>query len=172
MSGEITTRPVRADEWRRWRDVRVRMLREEAPFFGTRWEDAAREPDERWQSWVAEAERGETRALFAAEQDGRWLGVAGSFLRVDPREAQLISMWVTPEARGQGIAQALIRAVAEWAGSRGCDDVFLFVQETNLAAQRLYARAGFRATGTREPVPRRGFKVLLRAPVAELLADG
>lgn len=164
-------RPVRPDEWRTWREVRLRMLREEAAFFGTRWEEASREPDERWQSWVAEAARGESRALFAAERDGAWVGVVGSFLRVDPREAQLVSMWVDPAARGEGLAERLIGAVAEWARSRGCNDVYLFVQETNGRAQRLYERAGFHATGDRERVRRRrGFKLLYTAPISELLA--
>ena len=168
---EPTIRPVRADEWRLWRDVRLRMLREEAAHFGTRWEDASREPEERWQAWTEEAARGETRVLFAAERDGRWVGVVGAFLRVDTRETQLISMWVGPTMRGEGLAEQLIRAVAEWAWSRGCDDVYLFVQEPNVRAQRLYERAGFRPTGDRERVPRRrGFKVLYHSPVADLLA--
>ena len=168
---EPTIRRIRADEWRLWRDVRLRMLREEAAHFGTRWEDASREPDERWQAWTEEAARGDTRVLVAAERDGRWVGVVGAFLRVDPRETQLISMWVDPTMRGQGLAELLIRAVAEWARSRGCDDVYLFVQEPNVRAQRLYERAGFRPTGDRERVPRRrGFKVLYAAPVKELLS--
>jgi ribosomal protein S18 acetylase RimI-like enzyme len=166
----VTVRRVQADEWRRWREVRLRMLREEAAFFGTRWEDASREPDERWQAWTTEAADGVTRVLFVAEHDGRWAGVVGAFPRVDPREAQLISMWVDPELRGFGIAESLIRAVAEWAAERSCEQVFLFVQETNVRAQRLYERAGFRLTGDRERVPRRrGFKLLYTAPVTDLL---
>jgi ribosomal protein S18 acetylase RimI-like enzyme len=168
----VTVRRLRADEWRRWREVRLRMLREESAFFGTRWEDASRDPDERWQSWAAEAARGESRVLFVAERGERWLGVVGAFVRVDPLEAQLISMWVDPAARGHGIAERLVDAVARWALERGCTHVFLFVQETNTRAQRLYERAGFRPTGTRERVPRRrGFKLLFVAPAAELTRD-
>ena len=171
MPDTVTIRTVRADEWRRWREVRLRMLREESAYFGTRWEDASRDPDSRWETWTEEAARGETRTLFVAERGDRWVGVAGSFLRVDPREAQLISMWVDPAARGQGIAEQLIVAVAAWAGSRGCDRVFLFAQETNIRAQRLYERAGFAPTGDRERVPRRrGFKLLYTATVAVLLS--
>jgi ribosomal protein S18 acetylase RimI-like enzyme len=162
-------RPIRADEWRRWRDVRLRMLREESAQFGTRWEDASREPDERWRAWAGEAARGETRALFVADRADGWVGVVGAFLRVDPREAQLISMWVDPKARGQLLAERLIRAVADWASSRGCAEVYLFVQETNVRAQRVYERAGFHPTGARERLPRRrGFKLLYTAPVDTL----
>jgi ribosomal protein S18 acetylase RimI-like enzyme len=166
----VTIRPLRADEWRRWREVRLRMLREESAYFGTRWEDASRDPDERWQAWVEEAARGQTRVVLVAEGGDRWLGVVGGFLRVDPREAQLISMWVDREARGKGIAEQLIEAHARWALDRGCTDVFLFVQETNVRAQRLYERAGFRSTGARERLPRRrAFKLLYSAAARDLV---
>ncbi len=165
----VAIRPIQAGEWRRWRDVRLRMLREESGHFGTRWEDASLEPDERWQAWAGEAARGDTRVLFVADRADSWVGVVGAFLRVDPSEAQLISMWVDPSGRGAGLAELLIGAVADWAADRGCSDVYLFVQETNSRAQRVYERAGFRPTGTKEKVPRRrGFKLLYSAPVDEL----
>jgi len=170
MSGEITIRPVRDDEWARWRDVRVRMLREEASYFGTRWEDAHAQSAEQWQAWTAEAAAGRTKTLVVAEENGRWLGVVGSFTRVNRREVQLISMWVDPKERGRGIARELIRAVAEWSRSKGRDRVCLFVQETNLPAQALYRSAGFAPTGDRELLPRRrGFKLLFAADVDERL---
>lgn len=173
LPGAITIRRVRPDEWRRWRDVRLRMLRDDAAFFSTRYEDAVRDPDATWQRWVADAEAGVTKVLLCAEaEDGSgWLGVVGGFVRVDPTQAQLISMWVAPGARGRGVAQALIRALADWAASRGCSDVYLFVQEANTNAQALYRRMGFTATGDRAPLAgRSGFKLVLRAPVEVLLS--
>jgi ribosomal protein S18 acetylase RimI-like enzyme len=146
------------------------MLREEAAYFASRWEEVAREPDSYWQEWLRAAEEGTTRRLFVAEEDGAWLGVVGAYLRVDPAEAQLMSMWVDPSARRRGIARRLIRAVAEWARDRGCERVCLFVQEYNAPGQRLYLEAGFRPSGDLERLPnRRGFKLLMWAPVDELL---
>lgn len=169
---ELTIRRVRADEWRRWRDVRLRMLRDDAAYFSSRYEDAVREPDETWQRWVADSEPGGSKALFCAEEDDAWLGTVGGFIRVDPAEAQLISMWVDPAARGRGVAQALIRAMVAWAAEQGCERVFLFVQEANAGARRLYTRAGFEPTGARAPIGggRSGFKLVLSASVYDLLA--
>ena len=127
------------------------MLREEAAYFSTRYEDAVREPEEVWKSWTAEAAAGEEKVLFVAEEDGRLLGVVGGFRRLDPSEAQLVSLWVDPEARGRGVARVLIRAVATWARGRGAETVVLFVQEANAPGRALYLRAGFRPTGAREP---------------------
>ena len=165
-------RPVRADEWTRWREVRLRMLRDDVDFFSTRYEDMVREPESTWRNWVADAAAGDEKTLFVAEVNGRWLGVVGAFARVNPLEVQLISMWVDPAARGRGLAQQLIRAVAEWALGRGATQVVLFVQEANAPAQALYVRAGFRPTGDRAPAAggRSAFKLVLVAPVEELLA--
>lgn len=174
MTGGFTIRKVRPDEWRLWRDVRLRMLRDDAAFFSSRYEDAVREPDETWLRWVRDADAGEVKALLCAVDaaTGQWIGVVGGFVRIDPSEAQLISMWVAPEARGRGVARVLIRELAGWAASRGCATVFLFVQEANAPAQALYARMGFEPTGDRTPIgSRRGFKVVLSAPAALLAAE-
>ncbi len=166
-------RPVTADEWPRWREVRLRMLRDDATFFSSRYEDAVREPDDVWQRWVAEAEAGETKRLFAAvSATGEWIGVVGAFVRIDPSEVHLVAMWVDPGTRGRGVARKLIRAVAEWAKERSAARVLLFVQEANAPGRVVYARAGFTPTGDRTPIGsgRTGFKILLAADVERLLA--
>ena len=168
----VRIRPIRPDEWRRWRETRLRMLRDDADFFATRYEDMVREPDATWRDWVAEAAAGEDKVLFVADDGGAWLGVVGAFVRINSLEVQLISMWVDPDARGRGIARDLIRAVASWTLGRGSARVVLFVQEANTPARELYERAGFRLTGDRAPASagRSAFKLILAAPVADLLA--
>lgn len=140
-------------------------------FFSSRYEDAVREPEDTWRDWAAQAAAGAERALFVVEDDDEWIGVVGGSRRVDPAEVQLISLWVDPRARGRGVAQALIRAVAAWARELEARRVVLFVQEVNAPGQALYAKAGFRPTGDRMPVGigRRGFKRVFAASVDELL---
>ena len=167
----VAIRQVRAEEWRGWRETRLRMLRDDADFFSTRYDDMVREPDATWRDWVADAAAGGQKILFVAEEGDRWLGVVGAFARVDPQEVQLISMWVDPEARGRGLARDLIHAVARWAEERGSQRVVLFVQEANEPARALYERAGFRVTGDRTPASagRSAFKLVLAAAPADLL---
>ena len=68
---------MRADEWRRWRETRLRMLRDDADFFSTRYEDMVREPDQTWRDWVADAATGERRPCSSPRKAGDWLGVVG-----------------------------------------------------------------------------------------------
>jgi GNAT superfamily N-acetyltransferase len=147
------------------------MLREEAAYFSTRYEDVVREPDATWRTWVADAAEGVDKVLFVAEDGDGVLGVVGGFRRLDPSEVQLVSLWVDPRARGRGVARALIRAVAGWAQCLGAGRVVLFVQEANAPGRALYLLAGFRPTGDREPVGagRPGFKLVVVATVGELL---
>jgi ribosomal protein S18 acetylase RimI-like enzyme len=147
------------------------MLREEAAYFSTRYEDAVREPDAVWRDWTAGAADSVDRVLFVAEDGDALLGVVGGFRRLDPGEVQLVSLWVDPDARGRGVARSLIRAVATWARDRGAGNVVLFVQEANAPGRALYLRTGFRPTGAREPVGpgRPGFKLVVSATVADLL---
>jgi ribosomal protein S18 acetylase RimI-like enzyme len=61
-------------------------------------------------------------------------------------------MWVAPEARGRGVAVALLDASIAWARSIGAQCVRLGVVSGNDAATRLYRRAGFRDVGAPEPL--------------------
>ena len=58
---------------------------------------------------------------------------------------------MAPEARGQGVACALLDAALEWARGRGARAMQLGVVCGNDAARRLYERAGFRDIGEPEP---------------------
>ena len=136
-------RLIRADEWRQWREARLRMLVEQPSFFGIRYEDAVREPETDWQDWAAEAAGRDARGLRRDRRRAVARCGRACHLRIDRSGTQLYSMWVDPEARGRGVAQGLIQAVAAWAVERSCRDVYLFVQEANLPARAVYERVGF-----------------------------
>jgi ribosomal protein S18 acetylase RimI-like enzyme len=65
----------------------------------------------------------------------------------DDGAAELISMWVSPAARGRGVGDRLVRAVEEWARQAGAGLLRLAVTEGNDSAITLYRRCGFADTG-------------------------
>ena len=67
--------------------------------------------------------------------------------------AWLISMWVAPEVRGQGVGEALIDAVLGWARVGGARRLLLDVGDHNQPAIALYARKGFEPNGTTSSYP-------------------
>jgi ribosomal protein S18 acetylase RimI-like enzyme len=48
---------------------------------------------------------------------------------------------------------ALLDHAVRWARERGASEMILWVADHNTAARRLYERAGFAATGDRQPLP-------------------
>lgn len=64
--------------------------------------------------------------------------------------ARLYSISVAPEARGRGLAQALLAACEAEAAARGARAMRLEVRRSNSSAARLYERAGYRVIATLE----------------------
>ena len=56
-------------------------------------------------------------------------------------------MWVTPEARGKGVAHAILVALEAKARQEGARSLMLETGIKNRAALALYERAGFRRCG-------------------------
>ena len=65
----------------------------------------------------------------------------------DSRRAVLISMWVAPKSRGQGLGRRLVTAVVDWATVSEKPELSLLVIEGNAAAIALYEKCGFVLTG-------------------------
>jgi ribosomal protein S18 acetylase RimI-like enzyme len=83
-------------------------------------------------------------------------GVGMATVLIEPDvsgRAHLVGMWVDPGHRGRGVAMALLDHAVRWARERGASEMILWVADHNTAARRLYERAGFAATGDRQPLP-------------------
>lgn len=145
------------DDWERVRAVRLRALADAPDAFWTLLEDDEQRPPESWKVHL----RSDGEISLLGMHEGRdaglvWGAPHHSHLGEEPsqiREAGLYGMWVAPEARGTGLAEALVRGVIEWARDAGFTVLRLDVNDTNVAAQRLYARCGFEPTGHRDQFP-------------------
>ncbi|MEU4675760.1 GNAT family N-acetyltransferase [Micromonospora sp. NPDC023737] len=141
----IDIRPLTPDDWKLWREVRLAALAEAPYAFGSRLAD--------WQDDGDRAERWRSRLEIpgshnlVAQLDGRPVGQASGVPTSTAGVAELISMWVHPEVRGHGVADALVDAVARWAREVGADRLRLAVTAGNERATRLYRRHGFMPTG-------------------------
>ncbi|ARF59861.1 GNAT family N-acetyltransferase [Streptomyces gilvosporeus] len=142
----LTVRTLDPDDWRLCRAVRIAALTDAPEAFGSTLSHEESLSEERWRLRLA------GRSQFLAEEDGAPCGLVG-VVPVGPRAADLISMWVRPASRGTGAADLLVRAALGWADEHGFAEVRLRVIEGNGAAERLYARHGFRreaASGSAE----------------------
>ena len=94
--------------------------------------------------------------VFALLVDDGPRPIAMILCRVVADEAEILTVAVDPDARGQGVGAALLRAALQRAQAAGAGVVFLEVAADNAPAAALYARAGFLPTGVRKGYYDRG----------------
>jgi len=99
-------------------------------------------PEEIDAAWARVLRRDEVFGL-AAKRDGRLVGIAHYLFHASAwagRVCYLQDLFVAPDARGKGVARALIEAVAEAAREGGAERYYWHTQDHNATARALYDR--------------------------------
>ncbi|WP_433515713.1 GNAT family N-acetyltransferase [Nonomuraea sp. CA-143628] len=155
----IELQELSADDWALWRELRLVALEEAPNAFGvplSEWQgDGDRE--ERWRDRLSIPGSRDLIALL----DGKPAGMASGIPDERDGVTELISMWVAPEARGRGVGDHLIRAVAAWAVEVGAEVLELSVDPGNEKAIALYRRHGFEDTSQLGDEPPNGLPKLV-----------
>jgi ribosomal protein S18 acetylase RimI-like enzyme len=146
-------------DWELLRNLRLRMLREDAHAFGSSYEREAGFDEARWRRRAAGTDGVPVQGFIAelphGADEGQAVGMAAGVVEPPnadaeagnegPNVAMLVSMWVAPERRGRGVGERLTGAVRDWADAAGFAELRLIVHNDNGPARRLYERFGFRA---------------------------
>ena len=155
---DVSVRTLGEDDWQQYRTVRLAAL-SDAPdaFAATVSEEEAFEED-LWRDRM----RRSTRLI--AEQDGEVVGVVSvgearpeelddddTFLD-DAKPGEIFGLWVSPGARGLGVATALVKAGARQARTDGRSHVAFWVSTENGPAVAFASGMGFRPTDFRRPM--------------------
>jgi ribosomal-protein-alanine N-acetyltransferase len=93
---------------------------------------------------------GTSRQFFLALNDGSIIGYAGIMVVAAGVPADLLTIAVLPDFRGQGIAQAMLAELENWAKAKSATEVILEVDTKNEDAIRLYNFARYEKISTRE----------------------
>jgi ribosomal protein S18 acetylase RimI-like enzyme len=133
-------------DWPALRELRLAALAEAPYAFASTLERELAFDEQQWRALIRQA-----------ANVGAWApelaGLAAGFPEADRPGAapgwHLVSMWVSPRLRGQGVAADLVTAVCELARADGAGQIALWVTEVNDRARAFYRRAGFRETGER-----------------------
>ncbi|MBF6590614.1 MAG: GNAT family N-acetyltransferase [Ktedonobacterales bacterium] len=128
--------------------LRLGALRERPDAFGSAYEEAVNRPLEETRQMLREKslERGDI-ILAAADDVGRLVGMVGLRRETGAKSRHKAFLWgvyVVPEARGQGVGTALMRAViAQARALPGLEQLSLGVGTRNSEARSLYRAHSF-----------------------------
>ena len=138
------------------RRIRVEALTDAPYAFGSTLAETIGRPEQYWRdritawpqfiAWAGTEPVGIAAGLAEdpAHTEDPGQGASGSW--------QLVSLWVSPRARGNGIADRLVAAVGDCARADGAECLTLWVADASVRARAFYLQMGFRGTGRRQLV--------------------
>jgi ribosomal-protein-alanine N-acetyltransferase len=115
-----------------WRDIPALAALEPELFLDDAWSE---------QTWWAELAGRPRRSYVVGERGGVVVGYAG--LDRGGEVADVMTIAVAPAAQGEGLGAVLMDWLVVEARRGGAEHLMLEVRADNVAAQRLYTRAGF-----------------------------
>jgi len=135
---------LKPEDWKQYRDLRLKALKEEPQAFGSTYEDNCKHPDEYWKQRLEDTYTKNTQWLVFAKLNGILVGMAGGFAEKESDNAHVIAVYVTPEARRKGISKLLMKElVVKIKTNKLIRKVTVDVNPEQVAAYNLYKNSGF-----------------------------
>jgi GNAT superfamily N-acetyltransferase len=150
----IEIRQLGPDDAAAFKSVRLQGLRESPEAFGSTYEEEVESPLDVVATRLERASAPPMRVVLGAFADHALVGIVGCYQEAKVKvqhKAVIWGMYVSPEARGQGLGRRLLEsAVAEARAWPNVERVTITVVERVRRARALYLSAGFELFG-REP---------------------
>lgn len=138
----ITIQKLSPDDWQQYRDIRLMALKDDPHAFGSSYEEEVNQTEQDWRNRIG--------VMWFAISGEEVVGLIGLLQRENQSSKHcgyVISMWVKPQFRGQGIAKSLLTKLQNDAPKLGLKKLSLQVTSTKTAAFGLYQDLGFKTVG-------------------------
>jgi ribosomal protein S18 acetylase RimI-like enzyme len=128
--------------------IRLQALRDSPKAFGSTYEETVARGKESFRQRLGQG----NDMFYLGAFDGPLIGIVGFFREEgikNRHKGYVVSMYVLPERRGQGVGKALVQElVARAKQIAGLEQLLLAVVTTNRTASQLYRSLGFEVYGT------------------------
>jgi len=144
---------ITEEHWEPMRDLRLEMLADTPIAYVETLEEAQQLDEQEWRFRARRCAEPNSIGLAAVGEDGTWVGTMSAYLN-DEGVAFLVGVYVSPGARGTGVADRLLDEIEDWLVDDTSTHVLtLEVHENNDRAQAFYRRRGYLPTGETVPYP-------------------
>jgi ribosomal protein S18 acetylase RimI-like enzyme len=148
---EHIVRKIETGEWRKYKKIRLEALKSDPQAFLNSYEEESVRTNDDWKSIVESAFVGNnTKLLVGIDKNiDELLAIGGAYAENNQGEWNIVSIYVSPEHRNQGIGRALMEKIIKIMKSR--EDARKLVLHANVAqkvAVHLYQSLGFKAVLT------------------------
>ena len=136
-------RALSADEWQRFRDLRLQALLAAPGVYGTRHADAVQRSEAQWRTTVS----GSANQSFGLFVQDELVGITSVFQWPEDSSgttAVLASSFILPAHRGRGLTRLLFAARLQWISAHGgFNRVVVAHRQSNEPSRRAILRHGF-----------------------------
>ena len=140
-STEFSIRRSNESDYIVLRNIRLEALKDSPDAYGSTYKESELWTPARWKEMAL-------GNCFLGEIDGDVVGMATGGLNTQfPNTFWLFGMFVSPKARGTGVATDLVNAVEKWAEAQGGTELYLHVTESMQRARSFYTKIGFSLNG-------------------------
>lgn len=147
VAAGVSVQPLPPSRWPEYKSLRLLALMSDPHAFGSSYEREAAFGDELWSQRLAEHRNGRSWTFFAEAHDTGLVGMISGFRTGEDlarRAVHVYAMFVAPQARGRGVARALMaRLLEELSSEGGIGLASLEVNTEQQGAVRLYRSFGF-----------------------------
>lgn len=152
MNSSIKIIVLSPSRWEDYKNLRLESLKEEPRAFGTSYEKASKESEEKWRSILINAEKQDKDILYFAEDNGKLIGIMGVYFNKNPESediGMIYGVYVNKAYRGKGIGKQLTKKVLERLQNMpGLKKAKLCVNQEQETAVKFYKALGFQIVGT------------------------
>lgn len=148
---DISIITLAPSDWQKYKAIRLEVLQNDPTAFATTYQEDAQLTDSKWQERLGS---NKTSYMLFAEHAGNIIGMVGAIFYEGScikHKATIVSMYVSPAYRGQGIGKKLMIAMMEHLNMMpNIVHVQLAVNTENIPAIKLYESVGFKKIGILE----------------------
>jgi len=148
----IDVRQIREHEWERLRDIRLQALADTPTAFSTTLAEAESYPDSVWHERAVAGSAGIDQVTVIAVAGDRTVGMTVALGRPHggTEVVPIVSVYVSPSVRRNGVGKRLLDVAEQWVRDRGASRTSLWVEEKNEPARGFYESTGYLPTGDRQ----------------------